>query len=220
MAEFRTDGGGVLCEDLVRKVFEYDGHAEEARAACIAKGWGDVRRGPAWIDTTTGLRRWEKECRWPTGGYAASADCMSFSQDMVTLAVGSYSSSDSKVKLFDVATGKLQHWCRLSTDLPLRRRVLAAGTCSHGILFLTATDILTNTDKPPRIYSIVRDVELLQCELDLYGFRYSCNGAPIQRAAFSSDGRILAVARYCRDIMLFDVATGKLLLKKRAPATP
>ena len=46
MAEFRTDGGGVLCEDLVRKVFEYDGHAEEARAACIAKGWGDVRRGP------------------------------------------------------------------------------------------------------------------------------------------------------------------------------
>ena len=52
MAEFRTDGGGVLCEDLVRKVFEYDGHAEEARAACIAKGWGDVRRGPPWmIDT-------------------------------------------------------------------------------------------------------------------------------------------------------------------------
>ena len=46
MAEFRTGGGGVLCEDLVRKVFEYDGHAEEARAACIAKGWGDVRRGP------------------------------------------------------------------------------------------------------------------------------------------------------------------------------
>ena len=49
MAEFRTDGGGVLCEDLVRKVFEYDGHAEEARAACIAKGWGDVRRGPPWM---------------------------------------------------------------------------------------------------------------------------------------------------------------------------
>ena len=47
MAEFRTDGGGVLCKDLVRKVFEYDDHAEEARAACIAKGWGDVRRGPA-----------------------------------------------------------------------------------------------------------------------------------------------------------------------------
>ena len=44
MAEFRTDGGGVLNEDLVRKVFEYDDHAEEARAACIAKGWGDVRR--------------------------------------------------------------------------------------------------------------------------------------------------------------------------------
>ena len=52
MAEFRTDGGGVLNEDLVRKVFEYDDHAEEARAACIAKGWGDVRRGPPWmIDT-------------------------------------------------------------------------------------------------------------------------------------------------------------------------
>ena len=50
MAEFRTDGGGVLCEDLVRKVFEYDGHAEEARAACIAKGWGDVRRGPGAAD--------------------------------------------------------------------------------------------------------------------------------------------------------------------------
>ena len=49
MAEFRTDDGGVLCEDLVRKVFEYDGHAEEARAACIAKGWGDVRRGPPWM---------------------------------------------------------------------------------------------------------------------------------------------------------------------------
>ena len=55
MAEFRTDGGGVLCEDLVRKVFEYDGHAEEARAACIAKGWGDVRRGPPWmIETGSG----------------------------------------------------------------------------------------------------------------------------------------------------------------------
>ena len=52
MAEFRTDGGGVLCEDLVRKVFEYDGHADEARAACVAKGWGGVRRGPAWIVET------------------------------------------------------------------------------------------------------------------------------------------------------------------------
>ena len=46
MAEFRTDGGGVLCEDLVRKVFEYDDHAEEARTACIAKGWIHNGRQP------------------------------------------------------------------------------------------------------------------------------------------------------------------------------
>ena len=46
MAAFRSKGGLVLNKYLLARVFAYDDHAEEVRAACVAKGWGDVpRRG-------------------------------------------------------------------------------------------------------------------------------------------------------------------------------
>ena len=52
MAAIRSKGGLVLNKYLLAKVFDYDDHAEEARTACIAKGWGDVRRGPPWMIET------------------------------------------------------------------------------------------------------------------------------------------------------------------------
>ena len=116
MAEFRTDGGGVLCEDLVRKVFEYDGHAEEARAACVAKGWGDVRRGPPWmIETGPAIKRSELDVYGlePFGPEQHSE--AAFSRDasiMVILSRGAYQEAwpreCKKLALYDVATGKLR----------------------------------------------------------------------------------------------------------------
>ena len=46
MALIRSKGGVVLNKYLVARVFAFDDHASEARAACVAKGWEDVRRGP------------------------------------------------------------------------------------------------------------------------------------------------------------------------------
>ena len=49
MAMIRSKGGVVLNKYLVARVFAFDDHASEARAACVAKGWDDVRRGPPWL---------------------------------------------------------------------------------------------------------------------------------------------------------------------------
>ena len=46
MALIRSKGGVVLNKYLVARVFAFDDHESEARAACVAKGWDDVRRGP------------------------------------------------------------------------------------------------------------------------------------------------------------------------------
>ena len=68
MAEFRTDGGGVLNEDLVRKVFEYDDHAEEARAADCAAA-----------------QRQASEARLELGG---AAELLRLSEEVVAVLVG------------------------------------------------------------------------------------------------------------------------------------
>ena len=39
----------MLNKYLVARVFAFDDHESEARAACVAKGWEDVRRGPLWL---------------------------------------------------------------------------------------------------------------------------------------------------------------------------
>ena len=39
MALIRSKGGVVLNKYLVARVFAFDDHASEARAACVAKGW-------------------------------------------------------------------------------------------------------------------------------------------------------------------------------------
>ena len=47
MAQFgiwNSKGGVVLNKYLVARVFAFDDHASEARAACVAKGWEDVGR--------------------------------------------------------------------------------------------------------------------------------------------------------------------------------
>ena len=49
MALIRSKGGVVLNKSLVARVFAFDDHASETRAACVAKGWEDVRRGPPWL---------------------------------------------------------------------------------------------------------------------------------------------------------------------------
>ena len=46
MAMIRSKGGVVLNKYLVARVFAFDDHESEARAACVAKGWEGVRRGP------------------------------------------------------------------------------------------------------------------------------------------------------------------------------
>ena len=55
---WNSKGGVVLNKYLVARVFAFDDHASEARAACVAKGWEDVRRGPPWlVPTISGARR-------------------------------------------------------------------------------------------------------------------------------------------------------------------
>ena len=46
---WNSKGGVVLNKYLVARVFAFDDHESEARAACVAKGWEDVRRGPPWL---------------------------------------------------------------------------------------------------------------------------------------------------------------------------
>ena len=43
---WNSKGGVVLNKYLVARIFAFDDHESEARAACVAKGWEDVRRGP------------------------------------------------------------------------------------------------------------------------------------------------------------------------------
>ena len=50
MAAIRSNAGGQLLNQyLVARIFAFDDDESEARAACVAKGWEAVRRGPAWI---------------------------------------------------------------------------------------------------------------------------------------------------------------------------
>ena len=50
MAAIRSNAGGQLLNQyLVARIFAFDDDQSEARAACVAKGWEAVRRGPAWI---------------------------------------------------------------------------------------------------------------------------------------------------------------------------
>ena len=50
MAAIRSNAGGQLLNQyLVARIFAFDDDQSEARAACVAKGWDSVRRGPAWI---------------------------------------------------------------------------------------------------------------------------------------------------------------------------
>ena len=50
MAAIRSNAGGQLLNQyLVARIFAFDDDLSEARAACVAKGWEAVRRGPAWI---------------------------------------------------------------------------------------------------------------------------------------------------------------------------
>ena len=46
---WNSKGGVVLNKYLVARIFAFDDHESEARAACVAKGWEDVRRGPLWL---------------------------------------------------------------------------------------------------------------------------------------------------------------------------
>ena len=53
MALLRSSKGGItLNKYLVARVFAFDDHVTEARAACVAKGWDDVRRGPPLLIVT------------------------------------------------------------------------------------------------------------------------------------------------------------------------
>ena len=50
MAAIRSNAGGQLLNQyIVARIFAFDDDQSEARAACVAKGWEAVRRGPAWI---------------------------------------------------------------------------------------------------------------------------------------------------------------------------
>ena len=171
MAEFRTDGGGVLCEDLVRKVFEYDGHAEEARAACIAKGWGDVRRGPPWMIETG-------------PGYTT---CVTISADNSMLAVCNNIGYNPFYGPYRDGPPYYKH----ETVRPV------PGMTSFST---NGTNIKRN-------------------ELDLFGLgpgpQFTSN------SVFSRDASIMVMQdgtfRTSKKIALYDVATGRLRLKKRPP---
>ena len=63
MALIRSKGGVVLNKYLVARVFAFDDHASEARAACVAKGWEDVRRGPPLLIVTLARAAWLPSAR-------------------------------------------------------------------------------------------------------------------------------------------------------------
>ena len=93
MALIRSKGGVVLNKYLVARVFAFDDHASEARAACVAKGWDDVRRGPPYEFVRRAL---DLHGLW--GGIRACE----FSPDRGKLAV---IGNNTRVAFYDVATG-------------------------------------------------------------------------------------------------------------------
>jgi len=137
--------------------------------------------------------------------------CAAFSQDRATLAAASF--YKSKAKLFDAATGELH------TEINLRQdyQVIAA-TCSHdSFLFITVR--LAEPLRPvPAITSFsTNGTHIERNELDLYGLgpgpQFTSN------SVFSRDASIMVMQhgtfRTSKKIALYDVATGKLRLKKR-----
>ena len=135
--------------------------------------------------------------------------CAAFSQDRATLAAASF--YKSKVKLFDAATGELH------TEINLRPyyQVIAA-TCSHdSFLFITVAEPLR------RVLAITsfstNGTHIERNELDLYGLPLGHRHHFM--SAFSRDASIMVIqvvdTSRCNKIALYDVATGKLRLKKR-----
>jgi hypothetical protein len=121
------------------------------------------------------------------------------------------------VLLFDVPTGDPREEIEIS---PARGFIAAlAVTFSAESLVVTATARANGSQDFSYALYARTNGEFQRRELDLYGFRHFMD-AQIGQATFSADGRILAVAGCIPIVMLNDVATGKLLLKKRAPATP
>ena len=170
------------------------------------------------FDTTTGLQRWNQHCfRSPWGSTKSFVGCgAAFSQDTVTLAVGG--SSNSNVKLFDVATGELRTEMNLWQDY----QVLAA-TCSHErgsddsfIFTMVAKQGTSSVFREVNIYSFSTNGTCIKrSELDLYGLGPYTG----HKSAFSRDASIMVMqCRTSKKIALYDVATGKLRLKKRPPA--
>ena len=174
------------------------------------------------FDTTTGLQRWNQHCfRSPWGSTKSFVGCgAAFSQDTVTLAVGG--SSNSNVKLFDVATGELRTEMNLWQDY----QVLAA-TCSHErgsddsfIFTMVAKQGTSSVFREVNIYSFSTNGTCIKrSELDLYGYGYGYGPFLGEfKSAFSRDASIMVLhVERCNKIALYDVATGKLRLKKRPP---
>jgi len=97
MAAISTKGGEVLNKYVLAKILAFDDSASDAAAACIAKGWGEVRRGPPLL----------------IGSDACIIGAMSISPDNTMLAVGTNWSDpngfcESEVVLYDTRTGKLR----------------------------------------------------------------------------------------------------------------
>ena len=163
------------------------------------------------FDTTTGLQRWEKVS--PTRNWMDEffVGCAAFSQDRATLAAASF--YKSKAKLFDAATGELHTEINLRPDY----QVIAA-TCSHdSFLFITIAEPLR------RVLAITsfstNGTHIERNELDLYGLPLGHRHHFM--SAFSRDASIMVIqvvdTSRCNKIALYDVATGKLRLKKRPP---
>ena len=133
--------------------------------------------------------------------------CAAFSQDRATLAVGSF--YESKVKLFDAATGELH------TEMNLCQvyRVIAA-TCSHeSFLFITVAKPLRPV--PGMTSFSTNGTRIERNELDLYGLGPG-HQFTSKSAVFSRNASIMVLhVERCNKIALYDVATGKLRLKKR-----
>ena len=143
------------------------------------------------FDTTTGLQRWEKVS---TRRDEFAVSCAAFSQDRATLAAASF--FESKVKLFDAATGELH----TEINLCQAYRVIAA-ICSHdSFLFITVAEPLRPV--PGMTSFSTNGTNIKRNELDLYGLgpgpQFTSN------SVFSRNA-------------LYDVATGKLRVKKRPP---
>ena len=104
---WNSKGGVVLNKYLVARIFAFDDHESEARAACVAKGWEDVRRGPLWLvplvkakNKIDPLYAGTKHKVDPD--YAAATSLCEFSPDRGKLAV---MGNNTRVAFYDVATG-------------------------------------------------------------------------------------------------------------------